>query len=61
VSIYFHWGLAEYKKGEFNFDGIFNYQYFLECAKKVGLYVIARPGPYINAETTGIPQSNSTH
>lgn len=53
VSFYAHWGLAEYKRGEFNFDGILSYTPFFEAAKKAGVYLIARPGPYINAETTG--------
>lgn len=53
VSFYVHWGLVEYKKGDFNFDGIRSYTPFFEAARKAGIYLIARPGPYINAETTG--------
>ena len=53
ISFYVHWGLVEYAKDDFNFDGIFDLEPFFEAAKKAGLYLIARPGPYINAETTG--------
>lgn len=53
VSFYVHWGLVEYKKGDFNFDGIRSYTPFFEAARKSGIYLIARPGPYINAETSG--------
>lgn len=53
VSFYVHWGLVEYKKGDFNFDGIRSYTPFFEAARKAGIYLIARPGPYINAETSG--------
>ncbi|CAI6090445.1 unnamed protein product [Clonostachys chloroleuca] len=53
VSIYIDWFLLEGKKGEFRSKGIFAYDTFFEAAKKAGLYVIARPGPYINAEVSG--------
>ncbi|KAF7353098.1 Beta-galactosidase [Mycena venus] len=39
--------------GEISFDGFRDLQPFFDAAMKAGLYVIARPGPYINAETTG--------
>ncbi|KAI5790579.1 beta-galactosidase A [Peziza echinospora] len=53
VSFYVHWGLTEYKQGEFDFEGIRSYEGFFEAAKTAGIYLIARPGPYINAETAG--------
>ncbi|KAF3284641.1 hypothetical protein TWF970_010935 [Orbilia oligospora] len=53
VSIYFHWGVVEYERGVFRWNEIFDLQPFLDAAKEAGLYVIARPGPYVNAETTG--------
>ncbi|KAK6353296.1 hypothetical protein TWF696_005268 [Orbilia brochopaga] len=53
VSIYFHWGAVEYERGVFRWNKIFDLQPFLDAAKKAGLYVIARPGPYVNAETSG--------
>lgn len=49
VSVYVHWGLVEAEQGVFNFNGIFNWEPFFDAIKKVGLYVIVRPGPYINA------------
>ncbi|CAE6536961.1 unnamed protein product [Rhizoctonia solani] len=57
VSIYTHWGLSEGKRGNLNFDGYRSLTKFLEVAKSVGILVILRPGPYINAETTsgGMP------
>ncbi|KAG6919301.1 hypothetical protein DXG01_007434 [Tephrocybe rancida] len=53
VSFYVHWGLIEYKRGEIAFDGFRDLQPFFDAAKKAGIYLIARPGPYINAESTG--------
>ncbi|KAG7096629.1 hypothetical protein E1B28_004046 [Marasmius oreades] len=53
VSIYIFWGIMEAKRGEVSFEGFRDLQPFFDAAKKAGLYVITRPGPYINAETTG--------
>ncbi|KAH7318895.1 glycoside hydrolase superfamily [Rhizoctonia solani] len=53
VSIYHHWGLTESKRGTLNFEGHRSVTTFLEIAKDVGILVIVRPGPYINAETAG--------
>lgn len=53
VSIYFDWHLIEGKRGSFRADGIFALEPFFAAAKKAGIYVIARPGPYINAEVSG--------
>ncbi|KAJ7087201.1 glycoside hydrolase family 35 protein [Mycena belliarum] len=53
ISAYFFWGIHEPKRGELSFDGFRDPQPFFDAAMKAGLYVIARPGPYINAETTG--------
>ncbi|KAG8734175.1 hypothetical protein FRC10_011921, partial [Ceratobasidium sp. 414] len=57
VSIYTHWGLTEGKQGKLNFEGYRSVTKFLDIAKSVGILVIFRPGPYINAETTagGLP------
>ncbi|KIY45926.1 glycoside hydrolase family 35 protein [Fistulina hepatica ATCC 64428] len=52
VSFYTFWGILEPKKGEISFEGFRNVQIFMDAAKEAGLYLIARPGPYINAETT---------
>ncbi|KAK6539096.1 hypothetical protein TWF694_010635 [Orbilia ellipsospora] len=53
VSVYIHWGLVEYERGKFNWDGVFDLQPFFDAAKAAGLWVIVRPGPYINGESTG--------
>ncbi|OCL07722.1 glycoside hydrolase family 35 protein, partial [Glonium stellatum] len=53
ISFYVHWGLVEYAKDDPNFDGWLSLEPFFEAATRTGMYLIARPGPYINAETTG--------
>ncbi|KAG9080887.1 hypothetical protein FRC06_006028, partial [Ceratobasidium sp. 370] len=53
VSIYLHWGITEGKQGKLNFEGHRSVTKFLDVAKSVGILVIVRPGPYINAETSG--------
>ncbi|KAI5825568.1 hypothetical protein K523DRAFT_419922 [Schizophyllum commune Tattone D] len=53
ISIYFHWALTNPKKGVIDFTGINDIQPLFDYAKDAGLWVIARPGPYINAETSG--------
>ena len=50
VETYVCWNLHEPCKGEFNFTGMLDIVKFLETAKKLGLYAIVRPGPYICAE-----------
>ncbi|KAF8204850.1 glycoside hydrolase family 35 protein [Pholiota molesta] len=52
VSFYVFWGILEPKRGEISFEGFRDLQPFFDAAKQAGLYLIARPGPYINAETT---------
>ncbi|KAF9008853.1 glycoside hydrolase family 35 protein [Cyathus striatus] len=53
VSFYIFWGILEPKRGEISFEGFRDLQPFFDAAMKAGIYLIARPGPYINAETTG--------
>lgn len=53
ISIYIDWHLLEANPGDFRAEGIFDLEPFFEAAKKAGLYVLARPGPYINAEVSG--------
>ncbi|CAM5611926.1 hypothetical protein SALBM311S_07513 [Streptomyces alboniger] len=53
VSIYFDWGYHSPAKGRYDFTGIRDVDKLLDMAEEAGLYVIARPGPYINAETDG--------
>ncbi|MEO8778499.1 MAG: beta-galactosidase, partial [Rhodanobacter sp.] len=51
VEIYFNWAYHSPSKGQYDFSGIRDVDRVLDDAQKAGLYVIARPGPYINAET----------
>jgi beta-galactosidase GanA len=50
VSFYFDWGYHSPKQGVYDFTGVRDMDRLLSIAQEVGLYVIARPGPYINAE-----------
>lgn len=47
ISIYTHWALTNPKSGEVDFTGINDLQALFDAAREVGLWVIARPGPYI--------------
>jgi len=57
VDIYFHWGYHSSIQGEYDFSGYKDIRKILQTAKDVGLFVIARPGPFINAEVSagGLP------
>ncbi|KAI0018860.1 glycoside hydrolase superfamily [Xylariomycetidae sp. FL0641] len=52
VSFYTYWGLVEGTRGEVRFDGVFALEEFFNAAAEAGIYLIARPGPYINSETS---------
>ncbi|KAI2469735.1 glycoside hydrolase family 35 protein [Annulohypoxylon bovei var. microspora] len=52
VSFYSNWALLEGKPDNFSAEGVFAYEQFFEAATKAGIYLIARPGPYINAEVS---------
>lgn len=53
VSFYTDWALLEGKPGSFSAKGIFDFQPFFDAASTAGIYLLARPGPYINAEASG--------
>ena len=53
ISIYAHWGALEGKAGDFNAQGPLVLEPLFKAAQAAGLYIIARPGPYVNAEATG--------
>jgi beta-galactosidase GanA len=53
ASIYFDWAYHSPKPGVYDFTGVRNVDQLLDIANEVGIYVIARPGPYINAEVDG--------
>jgi len=62
LATYIPWLWHENSKGDFDFKGtthpLRNLEFFLDLASDMGLWIIARPGPYIMAETIneGIPQ-----
>ncbi len=53
VDFYFNWGFHSDAPGSYDFTGIRDVGKLLEIAAELGLFVIARPGPYINAEISG--------
>ncbi|GLI71901.1 hypothetical protein PoHVEF18_000068 [Penicillium ochrochloron] len=53
VSFYVDWALLEGNPGHYFAEGIFDLQPFFDAAKEAGIYLLARPGPYINAEVSG--------
>ncbi|HEX6452491.1 MAG TPA: beta-galactosidase [Trebonia sp.] len=53
VTVYFDWDYNSPSPGVYDFTGVRDYNTFLNMAQEAGLYVVARPGPYINAETDG--------
>jgi beta-galactosidase GanA len=52
VSFYFDWGYHTPKQGVYDFSGVRDIDRLLRMATETGLYVIVRPGPYMNAEIT---------
>jgi hypothetical protein len=53
ISIYVFWQHHEIEPGRFRFDGIWDVERFLREARDAGLYVIVRPGPYVQGEVDG--------
>jgi beta-galactosidase GanA len=53
VSFYVDWALLEGKPGTYRAEGVFDLQPFYDAAQEAGIYLLARPGPYINAEVSG--------
>jgi beta-galactosidase GanA len=53
VSLYFDWGYHSPAPGVYDFTGVRDVDKLLDMADELGIYVIARPGPYINAEVDG--------
>jgi beta-galactosidase len=61
VDTYIPWGVHEIEQGRFDFGeryGRLDVARFIRLAAERGLFVIARPGPHINAELTffGLPE-----
>jgi len=55
--VYTHWGLLNPAPGVVDFNSFRALQPLFDAALTAGVWVVLRPGPYINAETTagGIP------
>ena len=48
VSFHVHWALLEGTPGVFSVQGVFDLGEFFRAAKEVGVWLVARPGPYIS-------------
>jgi hypothetical protein len=53
VDLYFNWGFHSKQPGHYDFTGLRDIAHLLQLTQDLGLWVIARPGPYINAEVSG--------
>ncbi|KUO05305.1 beta-galactosidase [Streptomyces caeruleatus] len=53
VDVYLPWNFHELAPGRWSFEGRRDVAAFLDLAREEGLYVIARPGPYICSEWDG--------
>ncbi|KAJ7174213.1 glycoside hydrolase, partial [Mycena crocata] len=52
ISIYTHMGLLNPSRGAVDLDGFRALKPLYETAMAAGIWVVVRPGPYINAETS---------
>ncbi|KAG2073390.1 glycoside hydrolase [Suillus decipiens] len=52
ISVYTHMALINPSPGVIDFDHYRALRPLYEAAKQTGIWIILRPGPYINAETT---------
>jgi beta-galactosidase GanA len=50
ISLYISWAYHSPAPGVYDFTGVRDLDRLLDIAQDVGLYVLARPGPYLNAE-----------
>lgn len=57
VSIYFDWSYHSWRPGQSDFTGVRDVDRLLTMCDRLGLYVLARVGPYMNAEADagGLP------
>ncbi|MFL6121495.1 beta-galactosidase [Actinophytocola sp.] len=53
VSLYFDWAYHSPRPGVYDFSGVRDVDLLLRMTEELGLYVVVRPGPYINAEASG--------
>ncbi|KAJ6612233.1 glycoside hydrolase family 35 protein [Mycena sp. CBHHK59/15] len=56
-SVYTHWAMINPKSGVIDLEGVNVLQPLFDAAREAGLWIIARPGPYINSKTSagGVP------
>lgn len=53
IDVYFPWNFHEIEQNDWDFSGERDVEAFLQMAAEEGLYVVARPGPYICSEWDG--------
>ena len=50
IQLYIEWAGHNPQPGTYNFDGLYDLEAFLTLATELDLYIIVRPGPFIDAE-----------
>ena len=53
IDTYFFWGYHSPAAGKYEFTGTRDVDRFMDLVEEAGMYLIARPGPYICAEVDG--------
>lgn len=53
VDVYYHWAFHSPRPNEYRFEGLADVDVLHRLIEEVGLFLLARPGPYICAETDG--------
>lgn len=53
IDVYYHWGFHSPRPNVYRFDGLRDVDELHRMIEDVGLFLVARPGPYICAETDG--------
>lgn len=53
VDLYFNWAYHSVEPNKYDFTGIKDVRALMDITEELGLFVIARPGPFINAEVSG--------
>ncbi len=53
LDVYYYWGYHSPAQGEYDFKGSRDVDLFMDLAEAEGMYLVARPGPYICAEVDG--------
>lgn len=53
VDLYFPWSYHCPQPGVYDFAGVRDVDYLLDLVQEAGLYLVARPSPFVNAELSG--------